>query len=553
MMRPLSSRTTVSLLKQEAKRWLGALRRHDPAAARRLHEAWPEAPADPTLRDVQHALSREYGQESWVALLERLEQLALDRQGRDEWMTALLSHGWTGEAATARRIASRAPELSKDSLFAAAVMGDVPEVERHLVRSRDAVTATCPVRGWTALAHVMYGRVDGQNATVIARRLLDAGADVHFHFDDGWGNAFTLLTGVAGDGERAKLPHPQARELATLLLDHGADPFDTQLLYNTSLHHDDVSWLELLWTRSAARGALGQWTSTEGKRLNGRFPGNTLDYLLGNAVLRHHAARVRWLLEHGASADARHAYSGRPVHTEARLAGFGDGVALLDAHGARAESLPGALAFAAAVMLDDQQTVQALLAADPSLVRVAAPLHRAALQGRTDILGMLLGMGADIHGADHEGATALHRAVQGGSVPAVTLLLDAGAELDRREPRFQGTALSWAVVLEQHEVAAALVPRSQDVRALARLGELERLREVLRAAPSLVAERLYGVEAPTALFCFPDDDDTAADVARLLLDSGADRTVRDAKGHTAAEAARYRGLELTAAVLAGAG
>jgi hypothetical protein len=340
------------------------------------------------------------------------EQEATERQGLAERLTAILSHGWGGDLNGARRLAARHPELANDSVFAAAAMGNVAEVERHLTLSPSAATATCGVRGWTALAHVMYGRLDGEHALAIARRLVNAGADIHFQFDDGWGNPFTLLTGVAGDGEGAKPPHPQGEALAALLLDRGVDPFDTQLLYNTSLHHDDTGWLDLLWARSVARGIEAQWHATEGKRLSGRLSVNTLDYLLGNAVLRRHRARVQWLLEHGANANALHAYSGRTVHTEARLAGFSEGVLLL--------------------------------AAQPSLIRAPGPLHRAALQGRTDILRTLLDLGADIHAADHEGATALHRAVQGGSVAAALLLLDAGADINRREPRFQGTALSWA-------------------------------------------------------------------------------------------------------------
>lgn len=551
MTRPLSSRTTVSLLKQEAKRWLSALRRHDPEAQQRLRNAWLEAPAEPALRDVQHALAREYGQASWVALLDHLADLATDRQGRADWISVILSHGWGGDHNVARRLAARHPELANDSLFAAAAMGNVAEVERYLKQSPSAATATCGVRGWTALAHVMYGRLDGEHALAIAERLIDAGADIHFQFDDGWGNPFTLLTGVAGDGEGAKPPHPQVEELAALLLDGGVDPFDTQLLYNTSLHHDDTRWLDLLWARSVARGMEAQWRATEGKRLSGRLSVNTLDYLLGNAVLRRHRARVQWLLEHGANANTLHAYSGRTVHTEARLAGFSEGVVLLEAHGARRDTLPSSLEFAAAVMLNDAGTMHRLLAAQPSLIRAPGPLHRAALQGRTDLLRTLLDLGADIHVADHEGATALHRAVQGGSVVGALLLLDAGADINRREPRFQGTALSWAVVLDQQEVATALVPRSRDIRALSRLGEVERLRDVLQTGPELVQQILHGVEAPTALFCFADDDETAAEVTRLLLSHGADPSVRDGEGRIAAEVARIRGLELTAAVLNG--
>lgn len=546
MTRPISQRTTVSVLKQDAKRWLRALRENDAAAHHRLREAWPQAPSDPVLRDVQHALAREYGQVSWVALLEQLSDLAVERQGRSEWVRAILSHGWDGDVRVARRLAARHPELAQDSIFAAAAMGDVTAVASHLRQAPALAMATCEVRGWSALAHVMYGRLDEQHAVAIAQHLINAGADVHFVFTDAWDNPFTLLTGVAGDGEGAKPAHAQMTELAAMLLDHGVDPFDTQLLYNTSLHHDDVRWLELLWSRSVERGVDGQWRAHEGKRLGGRFGGNTLNYLLGNAVLRNHETRVRWLLEHGADANARHAYSGRRVHTEARLAGFSAGVSLLEAHGAQAESLPSMLEFMAAVMLDDRETTGRLLAQQPALIRAAGPLHRAAMQGRTELIERLLSLGADVHATDHEGSTPLHRAVQGGSLRAVTTLLEAGADINRREPRFQGTALSWAIALSQPEIAEFLVPLSSDVRALARLGEVERIRAVLVMAPAGAREQLSGVDAPTALFCFAEDDDTAFDVVDVLLEFGADRLVRDKEGRTAYEVARQRGLERTA-------
>lgn len=549
MSRRLSARATVPLLKQEAKRWLGALRRHDPDAQRRLRDVWPASPVNPALRDVQHALAREYGLASWVALLDRVADLTLDRQSRAEWVDAILSHGWTGDIATARRITRRAPDLSRESVFTAAAMGDRAEVERRLRQSPDIVRATCAVRGWTALAHVMYGRLDEGQAVDIATLLLDAGADVHFRFDDGWGNAFTLLTGVAGDGEDAKPAHAQADALGALLLARGIDPFDTQLLYNTSLHHDETRWLERLWDASAQRDALAPWYAHEGRRIGGGFPGSTLDYLLGNAVQRGHAARTAWLLEHGANAQALHAYSGRAVHTEARMAGFREGVALLEQYGAQPEALSLHQRFAAAVMAGDDVETTRLVAEYPELVRLAAPTHTAAVQGRADIVRRLLALGADVHATDHEGATPLHRAAQGGAVQVLDLLLQAGAAIDRRDARFQGTALEWAAVLDKAEVADFLAPRSRDVRALARLGELGRLEQVLGESPGLATERLPGASAPTTLFCLGEDDDASAEVVRLLLTHGADRTVRDAQGRTAAQVARSRGLTQTAMLL----
>jgi Leucine-rich repeat (LRR) protein len=61
-------RRTLESLKKEAKRWLDTLRSGDARARARLRQAYPDAPADPGLRDVQHALAREHGFSGWSAL-----------------------------------------------------------------------------------------------------------------------------------------------------------------------------------------------------------------------------------------------------------------------------------------------------------------------------------------------------------------------------------------------------------------------------------------------------------------------------------------------------
>jgi hypothetical protein len=61
-------RRNLESLKKEAKRWLDALRSGDAEAHARLRQAYPDAPADPGLRDVQLALAREHGFPGWSAL-----------------------------------------------------------------------------------------------------------------------------------------------------------------------------------------------------------------------------------------------------------------------------------------------------------------------------------------------------------------------------------------------------------------------------------------------------------------------------------------------------
>jgi hypothetical protein len=68
MPRQITSDTSLENLRKETKRWLRALRTGDAGARARLDRAWPQAPREPVLRDVQHALAREHGQENWIAL-----------------------------------------------------------------------------------------------------------------------------------------------------------------------------------------------------------------------------------------------------------------------------------------------------------------------------------------------------------------------------------------------------------------------------------------------------------------------------------------------------
>src|SRR5262245_37793934 len=68
MARKITPATTLDNLKREAKRWLKAVREKDTEARERLKLAYPGVPDQPGLRDVQHALAREYGAENWNKL-----------------------------------------------------------------------------------------------------------------------------------------------------------------------------------------------------------------------------------------------------------------------------------------------------------------------------------------------------------------------------------------------------------------------------------------------------------------------------------------------------
>jgi len=551
MRRTLTPKTNLDTLRKDAKRWLKAIRAGDAAAIARLRDAGAKPSGDPGLRDVHQALALDYGYENWVALKAAIADLALDRQSYAERLDQLLGQWWSGDPAPARRILVRYPTIAHDSLFTAAACGDVAEVERRLTRDPASAVATGGPMDWPALAYVAYGRLDVTNAVTIARLLLAAGADTNFSHNDGWDNDFTLVTGAIGLGEGAKPSHPKATELVELLVAAGASPFDTQALYNISIVGQDIYWYDLLWRHCEAQGVTERWRDAVSYRIGGNQPLNPLDYLLGNAVGQNHLERAEWLLERGANADTPHAYTGQPVHALAQLSGFVDMAALLERYGATPVALSGAEAFRAACLRGDEASARALLAADAQLVTNPALLLAAAEFGNAPAIALLLSLGADVGGCDHEGISPLHRAVQSGSLEAANLLIAAGAEIDRRERKWNGTPLSWAVVLGRPRMVDLLAPLSRDLWPLVHLGLTERLDAVLSADPDLANRARVNDETPTPLFFLPDDEDKAVEVARILLRHGADSRIRNKSGHTAVEAARRRDLDEAAELMEG--
>src|SRR4030095_5823013 len=201
-----------------------------------------------------------------------------------------------------------------------------------------------------------------KNAVEIATVLLDHGAKPNVGWSDSENN-FTALTGVIGGGEGGQSAHPQAEALARLLIASGAEPFDFQALYNTSLGPDSTLWLEFLWSESNKRGEASKWTIPS-------KPGglNSVDYLLGNAV-PNHPRRVEWLLLHGANANTANAYSKEPVVKHAAVAGRQDILDLLVRHGAKRPVLSDEETFLAAAMQGETVTLQRLADRSPEYLR----------------------------------------------------------------------------------------------------------------------------------------------------------------------------------------
>jgi len=383
-----------------------------------------------------------------------------------------------------------------------------------------------------------------QNAVEIATALLDHGADPNAAWSDGE-NKFTVLTGVIGGGEGGQMAHPQAEALVRLLIARGADPFDCQALYNTSLGPDSALWLELLWTESNRRGQAGRWKELS-KGLGEKKNITAINYLLGNAV-PNHPRRVEWLLQHGADANTPNAYSLHPVIKRAVLVGAREIVELLVRYGAKPPELSQQETFLASLAEMDLATLRQIIESHLEYLKIPHVLFAAIQRHRTDLVELLLDLGAAPDLSDHRGFSALHFAVTCNDVDIARLIIERGANVDPIEHTYNSTPLGHAHYNGRQEMIALLVPHSRDIRGLCFCGAIDRLTELLAADRSLASAVTRGNEAP--LFALPDDDERAVDVAEFLLSYGADPSVRNREGLTPAEAAKKRGLEEAATAI----
>jgi uncharacterized protein len=544
MSTPLGNRTpaagaTLESLKKEAKRWLKALRDGDTLARERLLRVVHETSPSPTLREVQHALALEHGLAGWIALKELLADRELAKRSAAERAEDFLRHALDRHnGARAAHILRRHPDVARFSLYTAVVSGELAEVERRLAAHPNAAAVAGGPRSWQPLQYLCYARLPSPeahtNAIAVAIALLDAGADAKATWKDDWDNPFTLITGVIGEGEGREPRHPLAVELTELMISRGADPYDTQSLYNTSLHADDTFWVEFLYSRSKAAGHEHHWHNTAAWPKSGM-----LDYLLGNAVSRNHLRRSRWLLERGARATALHSYSKRNLHTEAQLGGYIELAQLLVDFGAKPEQLDDAQTFHAACMSGDRETARRLVAAHPQYLVYPGPMYAAADHDRTDVVEFLLELGVSPD-VSHGSWTGLHRAAHNGSMRVAKLLIERGATVDIREEKFRSTPLGHALWAGRSEIVELLSEVSRDVIALVRAGKLERLETVLDEDPSLISATRDG---RNSLFFLAPPEERAIEIAELLIARGADPGFADTGGLTPAGVAAKSGLE----------
>lgn len=511
MSRQLSSESSLDNLKREAKRWLNALRENNAAARARLVRVIPNATSQPTLRDVQHALAKEFDLDSWAQLKEILQSL------KDS-----VAHDNVGDGEDGYTLALML--TPRQALMAVVAEGEVSDAREVLTANPDIVSQLCELRGHTGLRSALHFAVgrdhldmvnlllefgadpnvrdEGDNATplhfaaekeniAIMRALLANGADVSagdtVHELDviGWATVF-------GKGRK---------DVVDLLLAHGA-PHTIQSAVATGA----VAELEAI-VASAPNMLAVRLDSTNKQRT-----------MLHLAVVKQQPDSVRTLMRLGADVNATDATGLTPLD-QAALNGQHELAELLLQGGAR-------VALPAAVALGRVNDMQRIVSENPAILQpgnlYGTLIVQASESASGAVIEMLLRGGASVNvraptdsSVDHTvGYTALHAAAFHGNAAAVEVLLGHGASVRARETKYCGTPAGWARYAGHSEICQRILQADVDIFDAVDFGLVDRIPQIVARDPGAVTRR-FG----EYVNCETKDGDRWRDPNRTPLDA----------------------------------
>ena len=262
---------------------------------------------------------------------------------------------------------------------------------------------------------------------------------------------------------------------------------------------------------------------------------------------------AEWCLAHGANPNAQPGPQPRnrqhSLYDEAIIRGYTGLAELLVRHGAVRSTL--ALnpieALVAACVRSDKDAIRDEIARHPEFLHASAPLFAAAEYNRRDAAELLLDLGTSPDIESREGERAIHIAAYSDSIDVAELLIARGAEVDPIGRNYDNTPLGGAMHCQSPRMIDLLGRFSRSTWEVAYAGKVDRLRELLAEKPERA--RATGDGETLLMWLPPGDESAAMEVAKLLLDHGADPTVRDSLGMTAADRAERNAMFDVAALL----
>jgi ankyrin repeat protein len=488
--KPLPARPSLEQYKKQAKELLKAYRSADVETIRRIKKHHPrfENLSEPgfeinkfALADAQLVIAREHGFESWPKFAQRIEVINSELAALKNPVAAFIEAAiWQGTLEAAEAILAAHPEIARNSVHVAAILGDEAAVRRFIAADpRNVTKKEVPYDG-DALVYLClskYLRLDKTRSEAFLRAataLLDAGADPNSGFwsKDEYHEFETALYGAAGVAHHA--------ELTRLLLERGADANDNETFYHAPETYDNDA-LKVLVESGKMRADLlagmllrkADWHDYEGTKYlleHGADP--NLITLWGYTAL-HQALRrdnaltnIELMLEHRADPAIKTVTKVKAIFTPdfeqrsglaiAAHRGRGDVLEAMERRGIAME-FSGVDRLIAACARNNAAAASAIAEREPQLVQeLLAQGGRllAEFAGTNNDEGarMLLDLGVRVH-APYDGdpyfgipkdSTALHVAAWKAWPKTVKLLIARGATVNAQDAEDQ-TPLMLAV------------------------------------------------------------------------------------------------------------
>jgi ankyrin repeat protein len=471
--RPLPAQPNLEHLRNEAKQHLKALRALDRHAQ---------------LTEAQLAVARDYGFANWRALKAHVDEItrkrvfAAARAGDAETVRRAFEGGFDpsftdddgrtihqiGKAGgnetiellardfQARRDRPPALEQAVNAILDAAAKGRADELGQLLDAHLDLIDA----RGGNFWGRTALHMAAWRNRAACVRLLLDRGADVrirdygdnayalHFAADAADLDVIALFveagSDVVGEGDDHEVGvlgwatcFARVREdVAAYLLAHGAR---LNLWSAIALNREDD-----------VRGFIARDSSLLSARMSRNEHHRTP---LHHAAAKSRPRMVRLLLDLGADPNASDAIGATALTTASHEHADPAIVTMLLAAGAK-------LDFTSALYLERYEAAEAMLKDDPSRIgpdgRDTIALHLSVNKKNAGAVRWLIAHGVDVNAkrnlwdCNH---TALHMTAESGATDMARMLLDAGADPNIHDDKYQATVLGWAEFCEQPQVA----------------------------------------------------------------------------------------------------